>query len=145
MTYKPTIEIEQDEDGYHAIVIDAADDRVAHITNTYANPADAERSARDWLTRKDQQMGSSKSDKLIDRRIADNLDCPRYVALVGDSYVEADESLEALIAVVVKDGRGTDEDAVVWEDWKRVAAVILADGTVHRFDRSPARNGQTRR
>jgi hypothetical protein len=44
------IEVEQDDDdGYHAVVIDLADDAVLHVSNTFAAPEDAERAARRWI------------------------------------------------------------------------------------------------
>lgn len=49
MPYQLVIEIEQDECGYHAVLIDVADDAVLHVTNTYPAPTDAERAAQDWI------------------------------------------------------------------------------------------------
>ena len=43
-----TIEIEADECGFHAIVIDEADG-ICHVSNTYANPDDAAHAARSWI------------------------------------------------------------------------------------------------
>jgi hypothetical protein len=43
------IEIEEDEYGYHGVVIDLADDAVLHVSNTFAAHEDAERAARDWI------------------------------------------------------------------------------------------------
>jgi hypothetical protein len=43
------LEIEPDEGGFHAIVIDVSDDSVLHITNTYPTANDAERAGRLWI------------------------------------------------------------------------------------------------
>lgn len=47
--YRCAIEIEQDECGFHAVVIDAADDAVLHVTNSHLAPEDAEADARRWI------------------------------------------------------------------------------------------------
>ncbi len=61
----------------------------------------------------------------------DNEACPRFVALVGESYVESDESLDELIRIVAKEGTG--DDVVIWDRWKTVAVVIRPNGEVIRF------------
>ena len=66
-----------------------------------------------------------------------NESAPRYVAYISDSYVESDDNLEALIAIVLKDGLGTGEDCCIWDSFHNVAAVITADGAVHRFPGRP--------
>lgn len=48
--YQLAIEIEADECGYHAAVIDEGN-AVAHVTNSYPAPEDAERAARSWIAR----------------------------------------------------------------------------------------------
>lgn len=59
--------------------------------------------------------------------------CPRFIAYTHeDSFVEADDSLNELIRLVLSDG--VDEDIVIWEDTERIAAVIV-DGRVTRFKR----------
>ena len=45
------IEVEPDEYGHHAVVIDVSDDCVLHVTNTYATLEDAEAAARQWIER----------------------------------------------------------------------------------------------
>jgi hypothetical protein len=44
-----TIEVEPDDDGFHAVIIEIGTDAVLYVSNTFASPEDAERSARDWL------------------------------------------------------------------------------------------------
>jgi hypothetical protein len=73
-----------------------------------------------------------------------NEDCPRYVALVADCFVEADYDLETLIALVKQDGLGAGEDCACWDNWQTLAAVIRSDGSVQRFKPLP-QNGKARR
>lgn len=63
----------------------------------------------------------------------DNESCPRFVALVGDSYVESDDNLEELIRTVVQDGKDKSEDVCLWDRWRTIAAVIRSTGEVVRF------------
>jgi hypothetical protein len=52
MFYQTVIECECDDfAGYHALVIDAADNTCVYITNSFASPADAIRAAEAWLDR----------------------------------------------------------------------------------------------
>jgi hypothetical protein len=73
-----------------------------------------------------------------------NGECPRYVALVADRYVEADDDLDALIALVKHDELGAGEDCACWDNWHRLAAVVRSDGSVQRFE-PLAQNGIARR
>jgi hypothetical protein len=120
------VEIEPDDDGFHGIVTDATL-AVVHVTNTYPGLEEAARAAWNWIF-------TTPNGRTP---MSDNESVPRFIAYVSDSYVEADDNLEALIAIVVRDGRGTAEDCVVWDGFHNVAAVILADGTVHRFRGRP--------
>lgn len=43
------IEVERDEKGYHASVIDLSDDAVLHVTDSYANVSDAVKAAQVWI------------------------------------------------------------------------------------------------
>lgn len=53
LIYKPTIEIDCDDDGlFFAVIIDAEDDSVVHITDSYRMPEFAEGAAEDWLYRR---------------------------------------------------------------------------------------------
>jgi hypothetical protein len=45
---RPTIEIELDEYGFHALVADETDN-VLWITDSYPSPEDAEHAARVWI------------------------------------------------------------------------------------------------
>lgn len=45
------MEVEPDEGGYHAVVIDLSDDAVLHVSNSFALPEQAENAARDWIDR----------------------------------------------------------------------------------------------
>jgi hypothetical protein len=65
----------------------------------------------------------------------ENESVPHFIAYVSDSYVEADDSLEALIALLLEDGLGDGEDCVIFEDFHHLVAVVLADGSVRRFER----------
>lgn len=51
MLYQLCIEVEQDENGYHAIIIDVADDSVLYVGNTHNTPEDAQREAERWIAR----------------------------------------------------------------------------------------------
>jgi hypothetical protein len=62
---------------------------------------------------------------------SDNEDCPRFIAFIGDDFIEGDQDLDALIAMIRDDDNG--DDVVIWEDFRRVAAVVLADGKAFRF------------
>ena len=70
----------------------------------------------------------------------DHVGAPRFVAYSGvDDYVQASDSLtELLDALRELASPDAPEDVVVMEDDLRIAAVVLADGTVHRFDKRPA-------
>jgi hypothetical protein len=126
------IEIEQDQDGFHAVVSDLADGDVLFITDSFAGPAAALEAARAWLNR-GETVGSKFNERGPTRDDAE--DCPRFVCFsAGDSYVEAGDDLEELIAAVVKDGLAEGESAVVWQDWRYVVAVIGPGGKVTRFD-----------
>lgn len=75
------------------------------------------------------KYSSRERDIIMD----DNESCPRFVALVGDSYVESDDNLEELIRIMTEEGKATGEDMVIWDRWKTVAAVIRNTGEVLRF------------
>lgn len=61
----------------------------------------------------------------------DSTSCPRFIAYAAeDSYVDGDDDLESLVAVILADNSG--EDIVIWEDTTRIAAVITAN-KVTRF------------
>jgi antitoxin (DNA-binding transcriptional repressor) of toxin-antitoxin stability system len=54
----------------------------------------------------------------------------KYVALVGSSFVEADDNLNDLLRAVRQlHDRETGEDVVIWRDGKRIAAVVHHDGS----------------
>ena len=57
--------------------------------------------------------------------------CPRFVALAGDSYIDADNDLETLIDQLVADA--ADADLAIWDSTDSLVAVVLCDGTVQRF------------
>jgi hypothetical protein len=77
---------------------------------------------------------------------SDNECCPRFVALAaGDSYVESDDSLDALLAVLSAEASDAKEDVVVWHDFHTIAALVLADGSVHRILGSPSGSSWKRR
>jgi hypothetical protein len=65
-----------------------------------------------------------------------------FVAVVGTSFVEADDNLSDLLRAV----RGlhdtdTGEDVVIWHELKRIAAIVHHDGTETIFEPTkPARN-----
>lgn len=72
---------------------------------------------------------------------------PRFTAFAGDDYLEADDSLEALLKLL----DGVDADVVVWEGFERLAAVVVA-GEVTTFragdgpsSRPPGGTGNTPR
>ena len=70
---------------------------------------------------------------------SENQSEPRYIALCGDEYVEADDDLSGLLGILVSliDPDGEPEDVCVW-DGHRIAAAVRADGTVHTFEPAPA-------
>jgi len=43
------IEVEREEDAYHASVIDLSDDAVLHVTSSFACVSDAVRAAKAWM------------------------------------------------------------------------------------------------
>jgi hypothetical protein len=59
-------------------------------------------------------------------------ECPRYIALAHeDSYVDAGDDLDELVATVLQDQTGDNgEDVVVWDKTTRIAAVIVAGRAV---------------
>ena len=69
-------------------------------------------------------------------RTTDNEHCPRFVAYSGpDEYVEADDDLERLLAILREMAVPDEpEDIAVWQDGCKLAAVVLGDGHVVRFD-----------
>lgn len=65
----------------------------------------------------------------------ENSSCPRFIAYTHeDSFVEADDNLETLIAEVLLLSDGVGGDIVIWEDTTMIAAVITAN-KVTRFKR----------
>lgn len=57
--YRCAIEIEMDEDaGFHAVVIDAEDDSVLHVSNSYPCPEDAEHAARRWIDENQNRLSA---------------------------------------------------------------------------------------
>jgi hypothetical protein len=62
-----------------------------------------------------------------------NESVPSFVAYVSDSYCDASEDLEELIAAMQQDAKDAGEDVSIWRDFHYLAAVVLADGTVQRF------------
>jgi hypothetical protein len=70
-----------------------------------------------------------------------NEECPRFIALVFDRFVEADDDLETLIGLVRADGLRAGEDCTIWEDFHHLAAVVRADGSVHRFEPLATKKG----
>lgn len=60
----------------------------------------------------------------------------RYVAYAGrESYVESGDDLEQLLSVLrCLIDPTVPEDIAVWEDEFKLVAVVLAEGTVIRFD-----------
>lgn len=63
-----------------------------------------------------------------------------FVALAGDDFLDADDDLNNLIAQLSID-RG-DHDVAVWDCFDSLAAVLLSDGTIHRF--APNASGPSR-
>jgi hypothetical protein len=51
--YLLTIEIERDECGYHAVVIDLGDDAVLHVTDSFRSISAAVRAAQRWIEEND--------------------------------------------------------------------------------------------
>jgi hypothetical protein len=71
----------------------------------------------------------------------DNQKCPKYVAYVGDDYLDADDSLLGLIAAL----RGYhDGDVVIWNTASDTLAAIIAHGLITRLEDTPvATNSHT--
>jgi hypothetical protein len=62
--------------------------------------------------------------------------CPRYIAFAGgDDFIDADNDLETLIAQLVADN--ADQDIAIWDNLDSLVAVVLSDGTVHKFTPKP--------
>ncbi|MHB1425098.1 MAG: hypothetical protein ACYC3I_18155 [Gemmataceae bacterium] len=49
MNYQLVTEIEADDCGFHAAVIDVSDDTVLYVSNSCNRPEDAEKAAQDWI------------------------------------------------------------------------------------------------
>jgi hypothetical protein len=45
------VEVERDDDGFHAVVIEIGTDCVLHVSNSFDSRAEAEAAARDWINR----------------------------------------------------------------------------------------------
>jgi len=56
--YGCSIEVEQDDCGFHAVIIDVADDSVVRVTNTHPRPEDAYADARAWLEKQSRPMSA---------------------------------------------------------------------------------------
>lgn len=73
-------------------------------------------------------MATLRFDDLPASGMTSNETAPRYVALSGESYVEADDNLDALVRIVQELVSPADGlDVVVWRN-DAVAAVVLATG-----------------
>lgn len=139
----PTIQLERDDElGFHVVICGHAN-TVLHITNSVASAQAAVDAAIDWLTqRKDNRTMKKQPYKPVpedERKKArgSNEDCPRFIAYVSDSYVESSDSLDELIEIVKRDGLGCNEDCAIFADYHHLAAVILTDGSVYRFNVPP--------
>lgn len=56
MLYKLAIEIDRDDDGlFFAVVIDAEDDAVLFITDSYRTPESTEAAAQEWIDKKGER------------------------------------------------------------------------------------------
>ncbi len=51
MLDKLACEIEEDDTGYHAAVIDVGDDSVLYVSDSFFRMEDAERAASEWIER----------------------------------------------------------------------------------------------
>jgi hypothetical protein len=75
----------------------------------------------------------------------DNHRCPKYVAYIGDDYLDADDSLDRLLAAL----RGYhDGDVVVWNSVTDTLAAIVCQGLITRIEPPPVTtngNGKPRR
>ena len=68
------------------------------------------------------------------REPAENTDVPRFIALCGDEYVDADDDLDELLRVLAElVDPNEPEDVAVWCG-HRIAGIVRSDGTIHRFD-----------
>src|SRR4051812_30397397 len=65
------------------------------------------------------------------REASDNLNCPRYVGLSGDDFIEVDNDLPTLLDIL----RGIDVegDVVVWHENRALVAVLHGAGTCRVF------------
>jgi hypothetical protein len=83
---------------------------------------------------------------------AENDHSPRFTALVGDEYLESDDDLTVLLALLADlADPDSGEDVVCWRDNLSVAAIVFSDGRVIRYDRhyrqqnpTPTDNGPQR-
>ena len=57
------VEVEPDDDGYHALVTDGTD-AVVHVTNTYARREEAARAAWDWILTRKEILLTERSELL---------------------------------------------------------------------------------
>lgn len=130
-----TIHVERDdEQGYHAVLFGTGD-TVLFITDSFTTEFAAVDAALDYLTqRKDQHTMKPLPDDQRRKAPTSNESAPRFVALVSEDFVEADDDLDVLIALVRHDGIGSGEDCVIWDHFHHVAAVVRYDGEVVRFD-----------
>jgi hypothetical protein len=74
----------------------------------------------------------------------ENATSPRFVALVGDDFLEADQSLTALLHAL-RDHRST--DVCIWDTVADRVAALLRRGRVLKFTNeppTPAPNGHAR-
>jgi hypothetical protein len=93
------------------------------------------------------QDTTNRKDTAMHMEPTENSHCPRYVAYAGvDDMVEASDDLRELIGILKELASCPDceEDVAIWRDDSYLVAVVLADGTVHRFDQRPANNGRER-
>ncbi len=119
MSYRTVIELEQDDfAGWHAVVSDAEDNAVLHVSNSYSAPEDAERAAQSWIDTHDRKEPHMNTPE------------PRYAAYVGGTIVEVGDNLTELIDTISADMRGCEEDVIIWNSGRTVAALLQADGSV---------------
>lgn len=84
--------------------------------------------------------GRTMQPQLLSRE-QENTSAPRYIATSGlnGEYVESADSLSELLAILRElVSPDVAEDVAVWRE-DALAAVVLADGTTHTFERRSTR------
>jgi hypothetical protein len=87
---------------------------------------------RGWDMDPATEMPSAPAELLA--RAAEGKRCPKYIALVGDDYLDADDDLATLLRAL----RGYCEtDVVIWDQASDRLAAALRQGRVLRFVNEP--------